>query len=202
MLISMQSVMRLCVPLMALFMLQACASENRAPVIDKQAGFHAPLMKPAQKPRPQQMFAGYYNKAPIQCVPYAREVSGFNIYGDAHTWWQQAPRKGYSRGQTPQEGAVLVLKKGRKLDYGHVAVVKNVISPREIEVAHSNWGDTRKTRRFIYEAMRVRDVSPQNDWSSVKFWNKYIDNFGLPYPNHGFIYPSTQMAAAAGKNDL
>lgn len=196
MLISPQSVWRLCLPVMALLLLQACADGNRAPVIDKQASLRPEMMKPAQKPRPQQMFAGYYNRAPIQCVPYARDVSGFNIYGDAHTWWQQAARKGYERGQEPQEGAVLVLKKGRKLDYGHVAVVKNIISPREIEVAHSNWGSTRKTRSFIYESMRVQDVSPRNDWSSVRFWNKYIDNYGLPYPNHGFIYPSTQMAEA------
>ena len=26
----------------------------------------------------------------LQCVPYARDVSGIQIYGDAHTWWDQA----------------------------------------------------------------------------------------------------------------
>ena len=26
----------------------------------------------------------------LQCVPYARDVTGIDIYGDAHTWWQQA----------------------------------------------------------------------------------------------------------------
>ena len=26
----------------------------------------------------------------LQCVPYARQVSGIRIYGDAHTWWDQA----------------------------------------------------------------------------------------------------------------
>ena len=26
----------------------------------------------------------------LQCVPYARQVSGIRIFGDAHTWWDQA----------------------------------------------------------------------------------------------------------------
>jgi hypothetical protein len=26
----------------------------------------------------------------LQCVPYARQVSGIQIYGDAWTWWDQA----------------------------------------------------------------------------------------------------------------
>ena len=25
-----------------------------------------------------------------QCVPFARLMSGIQIFGDAHTWWQQA----------------------------------------------------------------------------------------------------------------
>lgn len=41
----------------------------------------------------------------LQCVPYAREVSGIQIYGDAHTWWDQAEGK-FKRGKRPKVGAV------------------------------------------------------------------------------------------------
>ena len=42
----------------------------------------------------------------LQCVPYAREVSGIRIYGDAHTWWDQAAGH-YARGVRPRVGAVM-----------------------------------------------------------------------------------------------
>lgn len=29
----------------------------------------------------------------LQCVPYARQISGIQIYGDAWTWWGQAEGK-------------------------------------------------------------------------------------------------------------
>ncbi|MEP2549877.1 MAG: CHAP domain-containing protein, partial [Marinomonas sp.] len=41
----------------------------------------------------------------LQCVPYARQLSGVQIYGDARTWWKQAAGK-YARGGRPQKGAV------------------------------------------------------------------------------------------------
>lgn len=130
---------------------------------------------------------GRHIDKPIQCVPYARQVSGIQIYGDAHTWWNQAiPR--YGRGIKPAPGAVLVLGRSKRLRHGHVAVVKRVLSPRQIEVAHSNWGSDRATRSMIYEAMRVEDISPANDWSKVRFWNYHINSFGLPYASLGFIY--------------
>jgi hypothetical protein len=131
--------------------------------------------------------SGHYVDAPIQCVPYARDVSGIQIYGDAHTWWQQAASR-YTRGVRPVAGAVLVLGRSNRLRYGHVAVVKRVVSPRLIDVAHSNWGDNRSSRSMIYESMRVEDISPANNWSSVRFWNYHLGRFGLPYPAQGFIY--------------
>ncbi len=129
----------------------------------------------------------YAIKEPIQCVPYARKVSGIPIYGDAHTWWYQAANK-YARGNRPQEGAVLVLSKSNRLRYGHLAVVKRVVGPRDIDITHSNWGSDRKTRSVVYNSMRVRDISPNNDWTRLKFWNAYTNAFGSPYPAHGFIY--------------
>ena len=39
----------------------------------------------------------------IQCVPYARQVSGIQIRGDAHTWWGQAEGR-YAKGRLPRVG--------------------------------------------------------------------------------------------------
>ncbi len=132
-------------------------------------------------------FSGYYAQKPIQCVPYARDVSGIPIRGNAHTWWYQASQD--RRGSQPQIGAVLVLAKTSRLRYGHLAVVKDVLGPRRILVTHSNWGSDRKSRSFIYETMLVEDVSSRNDWSHLRFWNQYTNAFGSPYEAYGFIYP-------------
>lgn len=132
--------------------------------------------------------AGYYADSPVQCVPYAREVSGLPIRGDAHTWWEQAAQLGYARGTQPLPGAVLVLKQTSKLRQGHVAVVRHLVDARHIDVAHSNWGSDQDTRSAIYKRMRVEDVSQGNDWSMLRFWNKDEGVYGFPYPAHGFIY--------------
>lgn len=131
--------------------------------------------------------AGYYRSEPISCVPYAREVSNFNIRGDAHTWWHQAEPR-YSKGNTPRDGSVLVLARTNKLSRGHVAVVDRVIDSRHIDVTHSNWGSDRKSRSVVYERMRVEDVSPSNNWTLLRFWNYKAESFGAPYPAYGFIY--------------
>ena len=188
--------------LLALLVLQGCAGSRElalssgAELAELDAP-HSPseleeMVTNAKRP----YVTGYYNKSPIQCVPFAREASGFDIYGDAYTWWDQAPQKGYAQGAKPAKGAVMVLKKGRKLSRGHLAVVTDILNEREIEVSHSNWGDTKKTRSYIYKSMRVQDISPKNDWSIVSFWNKYYNQYGLPYKNNGFIYPHQQMAMA------
>lgn len=126
--------------------------------------------------------------SPVQCVPYAREISGIQIRGDAHTWWDKAAPD-YERGRMPRPGAVLVLSKTGKLRHGHLAVVKDIINPRQINVTHSNWGNDRYSRRVIYESMRIEDISVKNDWSSVRFWNPDKAVFGFPYAARGFIYP-------------
>lgn len=133
------------------------------------------------------MAAGRYVSEPMQCVPYARQVSGVQIRGDAHTWWPQAQGR-YGRGSMPAPGAVLVLASTSRMRHGHVAVVKRVVNNRQIDVTHSNWGSDRKTRSMIYDRMRAEDVSPYNDWSSVRFWNVQTGAFGFPYAAKGFIY--------------
>lgn len=134
--------------------------------------------------------AGYRTPSPIQCVPYARDVSKLNIRGDAYTWWGQAANR-YQRGNIPLPRAVLVLKNTSKMKHGHVAVVQRVIDSRHIDITHSNWGSDKYTRSMIYERMRVEDISPRNDWTMVRLWNVHTNAYGSPYPAFGFIYPSS-----------
>lgn len=130
----------------------------------------------------------YYKiDTPMQCVPYARGVSGIPIRGNAHTWWYQAEGK-YLRGDKPLAGAVLVLSKTKRLRYGHLAVVKRVIDSRNITVTHTNWGGNKETRRVVYERMPARDVSPNNDWSQIRFWHYDSGTYGSVYKASGFIY--------------
>lgn len=132
-------------------------------------------------------YATYYKvPKPIQCVPYARDVSGIPLMGDAHTWWAKAGEQNFKRGKAPASGAVLVLSKTDRLRHGHLAVVKRVVGPRDIDITHSNWGSDKKSRSLVYKSMRVKDVSPKNDWSLLRFWNG--KSFGAPYPAQGFIY--------------
>lgn len=131
---------------------------------------------------------GYSIAKPISCVPYARDVSGIQIRGNAHTWWPQALGR-YKRGYTPQVGSVFVLSKSSRLKYGHLSVVKRVINNRIIEVTHSNWGSSQAQRAMIYTRMRVEDLSSRNDWTRVRFWNYHTNAYGSPYIASGFIYP-------------
>ena len=131
---------------------------------------------------------GHYVLTPEQCVPYARDVSGINIHGNAGTWWNKGKTL-YDRGHYPEVGSVLVLAQTRKMPYGHVAVVTKILDNRHIDVTHSDWGDDMITRRVIYSKMRVEDISRNNDWSLVHFWNYDHDCYGFPYPAKGFIYP-------------
>ncbi len=133
--------------------------------------------------------SAYYSVSkPVQCVPYARKVSGIQIRGDAHTWWGQAAGR-YERSHIPKVGAVMVLSKTSRLKHGHLAVVKRVKNSRTIEVEHSNWGDDRQTRSMIYKRMPVKDVTVNNDWSQVRFYNYPSKTFGSVYAASGFIYP-------------
>lgn len=123
----------------------------------------------------------------LQCVPVARAISGVDIRGDAHTWWGQAAGR-YDRGARPEVGAVLSLRKTNRLRLGHVAVVVQLQEdPRRILVTHANWGGDSSTRGVIHERQPVEDLSPNNDWTLVRFLN-VRGTFGQPYPADGFIY--------------
>ena len=120
---------------------------------------------------------------PLQCVPYARDHSAVKIYGDAWTWWDQASGK-FSRGAQPQNGAVMVLTNYAGSQRGHVAVVRKIVSTREIRVDHANWLDDGS----IYLNDPVEDVSADNDWSKVRVYNIKTGGWGGNiYPVQGFI---------------
>lgn len=128
----------------------------------------------------------------LQCAPYAREISGIDIRGNANSWWSQAAGR-YDRGHAPRIGAVLAFSSTAKMRYGHVAMVSGVINDREILLTHANWS----RRGGIERNVRAIDVSPAGDWSMVKVW--YAPQGGLgtsAHPTKGFIYNDSPAAEA------
>jgi surface antigen len=187
--------------------LSACASSSSsapivyggrpAPIISKGASRapSAPL-PPIQTPGPPidlstPVWDSYtfpridYTQAISQCVPFARLISGVQIWGDAYTWWDQAQGK-YPRSSSPAEGSVLVLKGWNEDRRGHVAVVKAILSSRVIRVDHANWLHGEEVSLDV----PVIDVSPYNDWTQVRVW--HVPGMywgGRIYTAQGFIHP-------------
>jgi hypothetical protein len=129
----------------------------------------------------------------IECAPYARQVSGIQLYGDAAAWWDEAAGR-YARSSSPAPGAVLVFRRSSRLPYGHVSVVRGVSSGREIVVTQANWVHHR-----IARSEPVVDVSPGNDWSAVRVWWAPSGVLGTTvYSTFGFINPG----APHGGSDL
>ena len=131
--------------------------------------------------------------ATLECVPFARAATGIQLYGDAHTWWDQAPGH-YERSQSPVPGGVLVFRRTARLNSGHVSVVRRVVSDREITVSQANWVHRRITRDEP-----VLDVSPGNDWTAVRVWWAPSGSLGAStYPTYGFIAPTRERPARSG----
>jgi len=123
-----------------------------------------------------------------ECVPFARLVSGIQIFGDAYTWWNQAVGR-YQTGYTPKLGAVLCFKPNGKMRLGHVAVVSQVVTDRVIQITHANWSPIDGSRGQIEKNVTVIDVSAAGDWSLVKVWYDPTRDIGSStYPTYGFIY--------------
>ena len=125
--------------------------------------------------------------AGLQCVPFARAESGIVIKGNAANWWDEAAGV-YARGSRPEPGAVLNFRSTGHMRLGHVAVVTNVLSAREVEIDHANWAWTNVTHGNVSLAMRVMDVSADNDWTAVRVELGHTGQFGAVYPTYGFIY--------------
>ena len=127
-----------------------------------------------------------------QCVRFAREFSGIQIYGDAWTWWASAQTRGLRTGRAPEVGAVLVFQPHGASTRGHVAVVSQILTGRVMRISHANWGGSRGR---IERDVTVVDVSPENDWSQVRVWHNPSNGLGISvYPTYGFIYQDDAAA--------
>jgi hypothetical protein len=117
------------------------------------------------------------------CVEYARMRSGLAVFGDASHWWDHA-KNIYARLSHPVEEAVMVFSGSKRLRRGHVAVVTEIVSPRQIIVDQANW----ENHGEIDHATPVLDVSRTNDWSQVRVWDIHSGTFGAHvYAISGFI---------------
>ena len=148
--------------LVALLALAACASRG-----------------PAQGSRVGDYVGG---SVPLDCAPFARELSGVRLSGAAADWWWQAGDR-YARSDTPAVGSVLVFRRSGRLPSGHVGVVSQVLGRRQILITQANWVHHR-----VSQDQPVIDVSTANDWSMVRVWWPPSGDMGVSeYPTYGFI---------------
>lgn len=119
----------------------------------------------------------------VWCVPFARDLSGVNLFGNARTWWSQAKGK-YARTSEPAVGAVMSFLPTRKNPNGHVAVVSQTLNERQVRLDHTNWQRNRVSRDML-----AVDVSKANDWSMVRL-ESAPGQLGAQYPVQGFILPN------------
>ena len=123
-----------------------------------------------------------------QCVPFARQASGIQIYGDAWTWWDQAKGR-YERSERPRIGSVIAFARQARLPLGHVAVVSRPVEPRVLMLTHANWSRFDGERGHAEQDVTIFDVSKRNDWSEVKVWFRDSNGLGgTVYKVNGFIY--------------
>jgi len=179
--------------------LSACASSPvGAPIVNGRAapGSYAGDRGQLRPPAPPINLQGWpegmqrapeiiSNLPPSQCVPYARNISGVEIFGDAVTWWRQAEGR-YPRSRTPAQGSVMVLRGWQDETRGHVAVVTTLLSARVVLVDHANW----MRHGEVSIGVPVIDVSEANDWSQVRVWHVPGAHWGgRTYDAEGFIHP-------------
>ena len=120
----------------------------------------------------------------LTCAPFARELSGIALYGEAFTWWDTAAGQ-YRRGNRPEVGSVLVFRRSSRLPSGHVSVVSRVINPRQIEVIQANW-----VSEQLDQDQLIVDVSERNDWTEVRVWYPPTNQIGTyTYTAYGFVLP-------------
>lgn len=120
----------------------------------------------------------------LSCAPFARELTGLQLHGDAAAWWDQADGV-YPRTHTPQIGSALVFERSDRLPSGHVSVVSRVEGARQIDVIQANWVPNQLARDEP-----VVDVSERNDWTLVRVWYSPINQLGShAYPAYGFVLP-------------
>jgi surface antigen len=121
--------------------------------------------------------------ARLPCVQFVRQTTEFRLSGNAHLWWSRAAGV-HARGSVPEVGSILSFKSIKSMPMGHIAVVSQVISSREIRIDHSNW-----VHGGVVRGAEVVDVSPRNDWTAVRVSLKPgTASYGSIYPTNGFIH--------------
>jgi surface antigen len=147
----------------------------------------------------------YARYAGVSCVPFARAESGIILTGNAATWWDEAEGR-YARGHAPEAGSVLNFRANASMHLGHVAVVREVVNSRQIEIDQANWWGPGGGHGVISRDIAVVDVSPHNDWTAVRVALGHSGSFGSVYPTYGFIYHEapglahTELASARATN--
>ena len=136
----------------------------------------------------------------VQCVTFARAASGIALKGNAANWWDAAAGV-YQRGSEPEPGSVLNFRANGHMRLGHVAVVSQVLSSREIEIDHANWAWSGAAKGNVSRGIRVLDVSASNDWSAVRVGLGHGEDFGSVYPTYGFIYDRPDSGAMLANTD-
>jgi hypothetical protein len=169
--------------------------DRPAPELTPREIAPAPVADLAAPPRlPDAVAAAPSVETPLHrlfCVEYARARSGLAVFGDARHWWDRAKNL-YARASHPVEEAVMVFSGSKRLKRGHVAVVTEIVGPRQILVDQANW----QNRGEIDHATPVLDVSAANDWSQVRVWDMRSGTFGSHvYAVSGFIAKGLTTAA-------
>ncbi|HYI71651.1 MAG TPA: CHAP domain-containing protein [Skermanella sp.] len=123
----------------------------------------------------------------LNCVHYVKQVSSFDISGNAWMWWNNAKGR-YNIGHRPARNSVLVFQRTKAMSAGHVAVVREVVNRRTILIEHANWAPRNGMKGRVSTEL-VEDISPNNDWTSVRVMHKPSMSFGKPYATNGFIHP-------------
>jgi surface antigen len=120
----------------------------------------------------------------LNCAPFARELTGLVLRGDAADWWDEASGL-YARASTPRVGGVLVFRRSGRLPHGHVSVVSRLLDDRHIHVIQANW-----VPGELDVDQLVVDISRYNDWSAVRVWYPPTNQMGIHnYATYGFVLP-------------
>jgi hypothetical protein len=131
----------------------------------------------------------------VNCVQFVKRASPVALSGDAYAWWDAAAGR-YGRGTEPRPGSVMVFEQSRRLPHGHVALVQQQLDQRTLLIDHANWSRIQGRRGRIERAVRVVDVSRQNDWSEVRVWYHSLADVGQSvYRLRGFVYPRGKVSA-------
>ena len=93
----------------------------------------------------------------------------------------------------------MAFRSSRGMSHGHVAVVRRVMSPREVLIDHANWGGPGIRRGSVMQNVSVVDVSDRNDWTAVRVQVGHdASSFGRTYATYGFIYNRPDDAVDTG----